>query len=198
MAFIGYARVSTQDQILDMQLDALKKQGCEKIYTEKVSGKASASKKRKALAECMEYMRKGDTLVIYKADRVFRSTLDLLKVLNTLREQGILFLSINEPMFSSYGENAYSTFFTTMLGALGQLERDITAQRTKDGLEAKRKRGIVGGRPKGLTDKTRAKARQVYKLRQENKLSMQEIADIVGVSRGTAYNYVELYSKEDE
>ena len=144
---IGYARVSTDDQNLDLQNDALKQAGCDKIIEEKASG---AKTDRAGLDEALSFLRKGDTLVVWKLDRLGRSLQHLIQVVNQLREKGIYFRSIQESLdtSSSGGKLIFHIF-----GALAEFERDVIRDRTMAGLAAARARGRVGGRPKIMTDK---------------------------------------------
>jgi len=142
---IGYARVSTQDQNLDLQNDALKAAGCEIIYTDKMSG---TKKNRPGLEEILGFIRKGDTLVVWKLDRLGRSLKHLIQVLNQLDERGVYFKSIQESLDTSTpgGKLIFHVF-----GALAEFERDIIRERTLAGLAAARARGRKGGRPRKLS-----------------------------------------------
>src|SRR4051812_19798181 len=142
MVKVGYARVSTQNQLLDLQIDALKKEGCEKIFTEKVSGMKD---ERQELNECLKYLRKGDILVVYKLDRLGRSTKKLLEITEGLEGRGIEFVSINDKMDTT---TAIGKAMFRMLAVLSEMERDLISERTKAGLESARARGRKGGRPK--------------------------------------------------
>ena len=147
---IGYARVSTEDQNLDLQIDDLKKAGCEKVYQEKVSG----SKERRAeLEEALSYVRKGDTLVVWKLDRLGRSLRNLINIINKLQENDIQFKTLREGFDTSTsgGKLIFHVF-----GALAEFEREVIQERTKAGLRAARARGRLGGRPKKLTKEIKA------------------------------------------
>ena len=144
---IGYARVSTKEQIFDLQIDALKKVGCKKIYREVVSG---AKAERQVLNELLENIRSGDILVIWKLDRLGRSLKHLVELVNGLSDKGIGLKSINDPIDTTtpQGRLVFNIF-----ASLAEFERDLIRERTNAGLSAARSRGRTGGRPKGLTQK---------------------------------------------
>ncbi|MFC1484220.1 recombinase family protein [Candidatus Neomarinimicrobiota bacterium] len=179
---IGYARVSTYEQNLDLQIDALQKDGCEKIFTDKASG---AKDDRPGLAEAIEFLRKGDTLVVWKLDRLGRSLRHLIEVVNEFHKRGRLFKSLQENIdtASSSGKLIFHVF-----GALAEFERDVIRERTLAGLQAARERGRVGGRPKSLDDKQVAMARS---LLEQNEHGIDEVCNALGVSRSTLYRYLE-------
>src|SRR3954466_8972517 len=143
--FVGYARVSTTDQTLDLQQDALTKAGCTKIFTDTASG---AQTERKGLQEAISYVRAGDTLVVWKLDRLCRSLKDLITRIKELEIRKIGFKSLTENIdtTTSGGKLIFHIF-----GALAEFERDIIKERTNAGLEAARTRGKRGGRPKALS-----------------------------------------------
>jgi DNA invertase Pin-like site-specific DNA recombinase len=178
---IGYARVSTDEQNLDLQLSALKNAGCEQTYTDKVSGTKA---NRPGLTEALSHLREGDTLVVWRLDRLGRSLRHLIDTVTDLQERGIEFKSITEAIDTrtSGGKLVFHIF-----GALAEFEREIIRERTKAGLSAARARGKNGGRLKALTDK------QVEMLRQlaaDRNRSVQEICKTLGISRRTFYRYV--------
>jgi DNA invertase Pin-like site-specific DNA recombinase len=178
---IGYARVSTEDQNLDLQNDALKQAGCDKIIEEKASG---AKTDRAGLDEALSFLRKGDTLVVWKLDRLGRSLQHLIQVVNQLREKGIYFRSIQESLdtSSSGGKLIFHIF-----GALAEFERDVIRDRTMAGLAAARARGRVGGRPKIMTDK---KVRLAKTLLADHTNTIDDVCETLGVSRATLYRYL--------
>lgn len=180
MAKIGYARVSTRDQSLDGQIDTLKEYGCERIFSEKVSGR---KKKRTELDKCLDYLREGDILVIYKLDRLGRTTKQLIELAQWLEtndiELQIIDMNINT-------KDAMGKMFFTMMSAFAELEANLLSERTKKGLDAARARGRTGGRPK-LPDHKR---REVKFLYDEKELTGAEIADKTGVSRTTVYRVI--------
>jgi DNA invertase Pin-like site-specific DNA recombinase len=177
MVKVGYARVSTQNQLLDLQIDALKKEGCEKIFTEKVSGMKD---ERQELNECLKYLRKGDILVVYKLDRLGRSTKKLLEITEGLEERGIEFVSINDKMDTT---TAIGKAMFRMLAVLSEMERDLISERTKAGLESARARGRKGGRPK-MNQKVIDKAIRLYNTKE---YTVKEITDMTGVSKAKLY-----------
>src|SRR5438876_9226771 len=153
---IGYARVSNQEQTLDLQRDALEKIGCTKIFADVISG---AKAERKGLQEALEYVREGDTLVVWRLDRLGRSLKHLIETITNLNNRSIGFKSITENIdtTTSGGKLIFHIF-----GALAEFERDIIRERTNAGLQAARARGRKGGRPKSLTGKKVVMAQQLY------------------------------------
>lgn len=182
---IGYARVSTTDQSLDLQLDALNNEGCEKIYQEKASG---AKSDRPELEACLQYLRSGDTLVVYKLDRLGRSLKHLLDTINSLSEKGIGFTSISDPIDTTTPQGR---LIFNIFGSLAEFERDLIRERTKAGLEAARARGRFGGRPKGLSQEAIRKSYIVKALYEEGRMSITEICQELKMGRSTLYRYLE-------
>ena len=178
---IGYARVSTADQNLDLQNDALDSAGCEKIYTDKMSGAKTA---RPGLDQILGILRKGDTLVVWKLDRLGRSLKHLIQVMNQLEERGIYFKSVQESLDTSTpgGKLIFHVF-----GALAEFERDIIRERTLAGLAAARSRGRKGGRPRKLSKKQVEIATNLMK---DISIPIVEICKTLGVSKATLYRYV--------
>ncbi|MCG2209527.1 recombinase family protein [Staphylococcus epidermidis] len=180
MAKIGYARVSTSDQSLDGQIDTLNEYGCERIFSEKVSGR---KKKRTELDKCLDYLRDGDTLVIYKLDRLGRTTKQLIELSQWL-ENNHINLHIIDMNVST--KDAMGKMFFTMMSAFAELEANLLSERTKKGLAAARSRGRKGGRP-SLPDH---KKREIKFLYDEQKLTGEEIAKRTGVSRSSVYRAI--------
>jgi len=180
-AKVGYARVSTQEQHLDLQLDALNKAGCGKVFTDKLSG---ASAERPGLEATLNYLREGDTLVVWKLDRLGRSLPDLITRVAALKERNIGFQSVQENLDTA---TPGGKLFFHLFGALAEFERDLIRERTVAGLAAARARGRKGGRPKALDQKRRAQAQSLYDSRQH---SVAEICRTLGISRATFYRYV--------
>src|SRR5262249_20058657 len=147
---VGYARVSTQDQKTKLQLDALTQIGCQRVFTEKASG---AQRERPQLQAALDYMRDGDTLVVWKLDRLARSLKQLIETVEALEQRGIGFRSLTESIdtTTSGGRLVFHIF-----AALAEFERSIIRERTKAGLDPARARGRTGGRPPALSDKDRA------------------------------------------
>lgn len=178
---IGYARVSTLDQNPDLQLDALRSAGCEPIFTDQASGSLAA---RPGLTRCLEHLRPGDTLVVWKLDRLGRSLKHLVDTVSDLKERGIGFRSLQDAIDTT---TASGRLVFHVFCAIAEFERDLNHDRTRAGLEAARARGRIGGRPKKLNPKKLATAR---KLKASGEMTMQEIADALSVSRGTLYRYL--------
>jgi len=178
---IGYARVSTNEQNLDLQRDALEKEGCEKIYVEEASGSKSS---RPELERTIEMLREGDTLVVWRLDRLGRSLKHLIELVTELEGKGIGFKSITESMDTSTN-NGKLIFH--IFGALAEFERNLIRERTQAGLASARARGRMGGRPHALDDKEKATAVNMYNSK---KHSVVEICKLMGISRPTLLGYV--------
>src|ERR687886_736513 len=178
---IGYARVSTDEQNLDLQLSALKQAGCEQIYTDKVSGTKAV---RPGLEKAFSHLRPGDTFVVWRLDRLGRSLRHLIDTVTELQDQEIGFKSVTEAIdtTTSGGKLVFHIF-----GALAEFEREIIRERTKAGLEAARARGRKGGPKHKLTPKQVEILRQLYK---DKSHSLEEICDSFGISRITLWRYV--------
>ena len=178
---IGYARVSTEDQNLDLQFDALKEAGCKKIFQDKISG---VKEDRDGLLQVLEIVRPGDTLVVWKLDRLGRSLQHLISVVDELKGKDVYFRSLKENLdtSSSTGKLIFHIF-----GALAEFERDIIRERTMAGLAAARARGRVGGRPK-IMDAGKVKLART--LMADNSRCVREICEILGVSKATLYRYL--------
>jgi DNA invertase Pin-like site-specific DNA recombinase len=179
---IGYARVSTGEQTLDLQLDALGKAGCGKVYQETASG---AKAERPVLAEVLGYLRPGDTLVVWRLDRLGRSLKHLIETVSLLAERGIGFKSLTEQIDTTTpgGKLIFHVF-----GALAEFEREVIRERTQAGLAAARARGRLGGRPRKLADaKQMELARTLYAGGQTD---IATICQTLGISRATLYRYL--------
>jgi len=184
---IGYARVSTYDQNLDLQKDALEKAGCKKIYVEQMSG---SSRIRPELEKTLEMLRNGDTLVVWRLDRLGRSLKHLIELISKLEQREIGFKSLMESMdtTTSGGKLIFHIF-----GALAEFEHNLIKERTSAGLAAARARGRNGGRPLKLDEKKRELAIKLYNERER---SIKEICQIMGVSKPTLYSYIHKHDKE--
>ena len=178
---IGYARVSTADQNAAMQIDALKAAGCERVFSETGSGARTG---RPVLTEALQYIRKGDTLVVWKLDRLARSISQLIGTVETLRDRGVELRSLTETIDTT---TAAGRLTFSLFGALAEFERDVIRDRTKAGLASARARGKVGGRPKKLTDKDLAVARAM--LSADPPVTFAEVARRLNVKYSTLYNY---------
>ena len=185
LMLIGYARVSTEDQKLDLQRQALQTAGCERIFEDTAGGTVE----RPALREALTHLRAGDTLVVWRLDRLGRSLKDLIAHAESLRTQGVGLCSLKEAIDtdSSAGQLVFHIF-----GALAEFERALIRERTRAGLDAARARGRVGGRRKRLDEDQRRHAVELYRSRQR---TVKEICALVGISRSTLYAYVEEFAE---
>lgn len=183
---IGYVRVSTVEQNLDMQMDALHNDGCKDIFQDKASGTQAD---REGLEKALEYMREGDTLVVWKLDRLGRSLKHLIEIINQLNKKKMYFKSLQEKIDTSTsgGKLIFHVF-----GALAEFERDMISERTRAGLKAAKKRGRMGGRPKKLSAKEITLAKS---LMEDESNSIGDICELLGVSRSTIYRYLKDDSK---
>jgi DNA invertase Pin-like site-specific DNA recombinase len=181
---IGYARVSTQDQNLEMQLDALRKAGCQQIFQEKVSGIKSD---RPELAAMQQRMRKDDVVYIYKLDRLGRSLKHLLEIAGEFEKKGVGLISINDPVNTT---TASGRLIFNIFASLAEFEKDLIRERTKSGLEAARARGRKGGRNRGLSKEAEKTAMLAQTLYGERKLGVNDIAKELSISKMTLYKYL--------
>jgi DNA invertase Pin-like site-specific DNA recombinase len=175
---IGYARVSTRDQNLDLQLKALKKAGCQKIFREKVSG---VTRHRPELQRVLDQVRSGDTIIVWKLDRLARSTRDLLNTMETLNEAGAKFQSISEP-WANTTTHAGKMIMTVFAG-IAEFERDLIRERTGAGRDAAKERGVRFGRPRKLNEE---QVKVASKLLAEGK-AVRDIARTFNVHEATIY-----------
>ncbi len=178
---IGYSRVSTFDQNPDLQKDALDKAGCEKIFTDAISGTVP---QRPGLTKAKEILRRGDTLVVWRLDRLGRSLKDLIDWMNYLDTEGIALKSLQESIDTS---TATGKLVFHVFGALSEFERNLILERTQAGLSAARARGRLGGRPKSLNDD---KKQVVIDLYNERKHPVKKICEMMNISKPTLYSYV--------
>lgn len=185
---IGYARVSTQDQVLDMQIDELKLAKCQQIFQEKIS----SGKERPQLLKMLEMLREGDTVVVYKLDRLGRSLRELVNLIAQLEERKIEFISLKDAIDTS---TAQGRFFLNIFASLAEFERDIIRERIRAGLSAARARGRMGGKKRGLSPDAIKKAETAVMLYKEKKTA-EEIAGIIGVGRSTVYRYLEAMGQK--
>lgn len=181
---IGYARVSTSDQNLNSQIDALRKAGCQKIFQDVASG---AKSDRPGLEDLMKAIRPGDMLVICKLDRLGRSLQHLVSLASELIEQKIGLISLNDPVDTSTPQGRLSF---NLFAALAEFEREIIRERTRIGLESARLRGRRGGRPKGLPERAQKIACAAETLYKEGQLTVDEIASHLGICKSTLYSYL--------
>jgi DNA invertase Pin-like site-specific DNA recombinase len=181
---IGYARVSTRDQNLDLQVDALKRAGCERIYQDVASGSKTA---RPALDELLEQIRADDVLVIWKLDRMGRSLTHLVELVGELVRRKVGLLSLNDPIDTT---SAQGRLVFNLFASLAEFEREVIRERTKAGLSSARERGRVGGRPKGLSSKAEATAMAAATLYREKRMGVSAIAKQLRISKSTLYSYL--------
>jgi len=181
---LGYARVSTKDQHLELQIDALTKAGCDKIYQDIASG---ARAERPALNEMINNLRPGDVLVIWKLDRLGRSLNHLIGLVNDLMKKNIGLQSLHDPIDTTTAQGRLSF---NLFASLAEFERDLIRERTQAGLSAARARGRNGGRPKGIPQKAEATACAAETLYKEGRLSVNEISEKLGIAKSTLYAYL--------
>ena len=177
---IGYARVSTSDQNLTLQHEALKKADCEKIYDDTMSGSRA---ERPGLSKTLEMLREGDTLVVWKLDRLGRSVKNLITLVSELNDKGIHFKSITDSIDTS---TPSGRFFFNVMASLAEMERELIVERTKAGLEAAKKLGRVGGRKRVMTE---SKVESAKKLLKSGVLP-KDVANNLGVSLATLYRWI--------
>ncbi|MGC5627186.1 recombinase family protein [Georgenia sp. Z1344] len=175
---LGYARVSTTDQDASLQIDALNAAGCYRVFVDTISGSLDH---RPELEKLMDQLRPGDTLVVWRLDRLGRSIRHLIDQLQTLSDRGVGFRSLQETIdtTSSGGRLVFHVF-----AALAEFERDLIRERTNAGLAAARARGRTGGRPSALSPAQVKTARRMY---EQNEMTVAQIGDVLGVSRTTIY-----------
>ena len=178
---IGYARVSTQDQNLDLQRDALARAGCGRIFEEKKSGKAGT--KRPALEAALAYLRPEDFLIVWKLDRLGRSLVEMMRTIDDLRRDGVKFQSLTEQFDS---ETAHGRFALQVHGAMAEYFLGLNRERTMEGLKAALARGRKGGRPSKLSEDDKEAARAMLAA---GTISVADIANRLGVSRQTFYSH---------
>ncbi len=178
---VGYARVSTQDQTPALQLDALKAAGCERVFHEKASG---AQRDRPELAAVLDYMRAGDTLVVWKLDRLARSMKQLIETVEKMETRQIGFRSLTEAIDTT---TAGGRLIFHVFAALAEFERSVIKERTTAGLAAARARGRKGGRPRSLTEKDIAAARAMLS---DPEITVDEVARRLGVGPATLYRHL--------
>ena len=182
----GYARVSTKNQNLELQLESLKNYGCDKIYSEKTSGDYRKTNNREQLDKLLSVLKKGDTLVVWKLDRLARTLLQTINILERLLKDEINFISITDNFDST---TAYGRALMYMAAVFAQLEVELTRERTIEGLEAARRRGHIGGR-KGLSKVVQSTLYQMY---YSGDYTINQICDECSISATTLYKYIHLY-----
>ena len=182
---IGYARVSTQDQNVDVQVEALKAAGCERVFSEIASG---AKRGRPVLAETLAFLRSDDTLVVFKLDRVARSLPHLIELMDGLKTKGTGFRSLTEEINTT---TPGGKLLFHLMAAIAEFERDLILERTQAGLKAARAKGRVGGRPRQMTEEKIMAARNLL----TNGTAVRDVAKAVGVSVPTLYRWLPAHSR---
>ena len=177
---IGYARVSTQDQNLDLQSEALTKAGCERIFNDKISGSRA---ERPGLTKALEMLREGDTLVVWKLDRLGRSVKNLVDLVGELHQQGIQFKSLTDAIDTG---TPSGRFFFHVMASLAEMERELTVERTRAGLEVARQLGRKGGRRRQMTESKIESAKKLL----ANGVPPRDVATNLGVSVPTLYRWI--------
>lgn len=187
---IGYARVSTRDQSLQSQVDSLKEAGCEKIYQEVASG---AKNDRPILEDLLKNIREGDTLVVWKFDRLARNLRHFLNVIDELDRKKVNFVSVTDQVDTT---TAFGKFMFSLNALYAELERNIGLERSQAGLKAARARGKIGGRPKGLSETAKEKSKIAEVLYRAGDISVARIANQLKVSSPTVYVYLKYRGVE--
>ncbi|WP_340642369.1 recombinase family protein [Photobacterium damselae] len=177
---IGYARVSTEEQNLELQKDSLLKHGCQKIFEDQISGTRA---NRPGLDKTLEMLRDGDTLVVWKLDRLGRSVKQLVELIDKLQQRGIQFKSLTDSIDTG---TSSGRFFFHVMASLAEMERDLIVERTKAGLEAARLRGRKGGRKPKMTESKISSAKQLL----ANGVPQKDVANNLGVSISTLYRWI--------
>lgn len=183
----GYARVSTKQQNLELQLASLQKYGCDKIFSEKISGDFRKKNNREQLDKLLSVIKKGDTLVVWKLDRLARTLLQTINILEHLEHNGINFISITDNFDST---SAWGRALMYMAAVFAQLEVELTRERTIEGLEAARRRGHIGGR-KGLSKVVQSTMYQMY---YSGDYTINQICEECHISATTLYKYIHKYN----
>jgi DNA invertase Pin-like site-specific DNA recombinase len=180
----GYARISTHEQNADMQIDQLQQAGCDEIFCDTASGTKTI---RPALEQLLGKIRPGDVIVIWKLDRLGRSLRHLIELVNQLMEKNVGLKSLQDPVDTT---SAQGRLIFNLFASLAEFERDLIVERTQAGLAAARARGRTGGRPQGLTDAAQRKAIAAEALYTRGELSVNAIAENLGISKVTLYRYL--------
>ena len=183
---IGYARVSTKDQNLDLQIEALEKAGCEKIYQEKISG---ATNNRPELDKMIEQFREGDELYVWRLDRLGRSIKNIIDLVLSLSEKGIIIKGLVDGVDTS---TINGRLFLNLMASLAEYERELIRERTNAGLQTARARGRLGGRPKGYTSETISKLLLLRSIYKNPTKRPEEIYKPLGLTRATFYRYAKI------
>ncbi len=185
---IGYARVSTRDQNLDLQTAALRAAGCARIYEDTMSG---AKRDRPELNRALEHLRAGDTLVVWKLDRLGRSVKDLVELVGELEKRGVHFQSVTDAIETA---TPAGRFFFHVMASLAQMERELLVERTRAGLDAARSQGRVGGRKRRMTDSKLEAAKKLL----ASGAALREVAANLGISIPTLYRWIPASQRKND
>lgn len=179
---IGYARVSTSEQNIQTQIDLLKAEGCDKIYTDVASG---VREDRQGLKEMLSFLREGDIVIVYKLDRIFRSLKNMIELIEVFNQKKVLFKSITEPAFDTTTANG--KFLIQIFGAVAEFERNLIKERTKAGIEGARRRKKLLGRPKGSKKETIEKYQYAMHLYENKNIPIDKACKQAGIAKTTFY-----------
>jgi len=179
---VGYARVSTPEQNISNQVELLKDNGCDNIYRDIASG---VREDRAGLNEMLSYLRKGDTVLVYKTDRIFRSLKNMIELIEKFNEKGVFFKSLSEPAFDTTSANG--KFIIQIFGAVAEFERNLISERTKAGIEGARRRKKLLGRPKGAKKETIEKYQYALHLYGSKKIPIDKACRQAGISKTSFY-----------
>jgi len=185
---IGYARVSTRDQNLDLQIDGLQRSGCDQIFSEKVS----AVKERPELEKMMTMIRKGDIVIVWKLDRLGRSLRHLINLIAEFNAKGVQFISINDNIDTT---TIHGRLIFNIFASFAEFERELISERTKAGLASARAKGRIGGRKRGLSRESIVKAYATLHLTQQN-MPITDIRKQLNIGKSTYYRYLE-YARDN-
>lgn len=183
----GYARVSTPEQNISTQIDLLKEQGCEKIFTDVASG---VREDRKGLQEMLSFVRSGDVILVYKTDRIFRSLKNMIELIEVFNKKEVKFKSITEPAFDTSSANG--KFIIQIFGAVAEFERNLISERTKAGLEGAKRRNKFLGRPKGASKESLEKYQYAKHLYENKNISIDKACTQAKISKTTFYRIDKL------
>ncbi|MCG9660442.1 MULTISPECIES: recombinase family protein [Vibrio] len=186
----GYQRISTKEQEFDLQTDALRKYGCEKIFSDIASG---AKTSRPALNELITQLRPHDVIVVYKLDRLGRSLKHLIELIDSFTNMEVGIVSLNDPIDTT---SPHGRLITNVFASMAEFERELIIERTKAGLSAARARGRKGGRPEGISKEAENKAAAAEALYKDGKLSISEICQQLSIARSTLYKYLRIRGVE--
>jgi resolvase len=187
---IGYARVSTSEQNIQTQIDLLKAEGCDKIYTDVASG---VREDRQGLKEMLSFLREGDIVIVYKLDRIFRSLKNMIELIEVFNQKKVLFKSITEPAFDTTTANG--KFLIQIFAAVAEFERNLIKERTKTGIEGARRRKKLLGRPKGSKKETIEKYQYAMHLYENKNIPIDKACKQAGIAKTTFYRIDKINNK---